>query len=150
MSIKEQLTADMREAMKSGDRSRLSVLRYVLGEIQTQEKAGKSAVEFSDEQVRSVLTKQVKQRRDSADIYTKAGQPDRATVETQEADILETYLPSQMAEQEVADLVDVVIAEQGASTMRDMGKVVKAVLARADGRTDGKTVSGLVKVRLAG
>lgn len=148
MTLKERLTTDMREAMKSKDQLRLGTLRSVLGAIQTQEKSGKTAQDFNDEQVLSVLTKQVKQRRESATIYADAGQVERATAETAEADIIEAYLPVQLSEDEVTALVDAEIAATGATTLRDMGKVVKAVLAKAEGRTDGKTVSTLVKARL--
>lgn len=149
MSIKEQLTADIRTAMKSRDELRLTTLRGVLGEIQNQEKLGKSAREFNNQEVLSVLTKQAKQRRESALIYQEAGQEDRFARESAEADIIESYLPAQLTEAEVTALVDAEIQDQGATTMRDMGKVVKAVLAKAEGRTDGKTVSTLVKARLS-
>lgn len=149
MSIKEQLTADIQTAMKNRDEIRLTTLRGVLGEIQNQEKLGKSAREFNDQEVLSVLTKQAKQRRESALIYKDAGQHDRFQRESAEAEIIESYLPTQLTEDEVAALVDAEVQNQGATTMRDMGKVVKAVLAKAEGRTDGKTVSTLVKARLS-
>lgn len=149
MSIKEQLTADIQTAMKNRDEIRLTTLRGVLGEIQNQEKLGKSAREFNDQEVLSVLTKQAKQRRESALIYKDAGQYDRFQRESAEAEIIESYLPTQLTEDEVAALVDAEVQNQGVTTMRDMGKVVKAVLAKAEGRTDGKTVSTLVKARLS-
>lgn len=149
MSIKEQLTADIQTAMKNRDEIRLTTLRGVLGEIQNQEKLGKSAREFNDQEVLSVLTKQAKQRRESALIYKDAGQDDRFQRESAEAEIIDSYLPTQLTEDEVAALVDAEVQNQGATTMRDMGKVVKAVLAKAEGRTDGKTVSTLVKARLS-
>lgn len=148
MSLKETLSADMREAMKQSNRLTLTVLRSVIGEIQTQEKAGKTSVEFDDAQVLAVLTKEAKKRRESAEIYTKADAKDRAATETAEAVIIEGYLPTQLTEDEVAALVDAAIAAEGATTLKDMGKVVKAVLAEAEGRTTGKVVSTLVRARL--
>lgn len=149
-TIKDQMTADMRTAMKGRDAFSLGVLRTVLGEIATSEKSGKTAVEFDDAAVMAFLGKEVKKRRETAEIYAGSGHQDRADVETREADLIAGYLPTPLTDAEVEALVESAITDQGATTLRDMGKVVKAVLESSQGRADGKTVSTLVKARLAG
>lgn len=147
-TLKNRLIDDRLKAMKARDTFALGVLRMVLGEISTQEKAGNVSIEFNDAMVITLLRKEVKKRQDTADIYQDAGKNDRAETEISEAAFLSAYLPTPLTDAEVEALVDGEIATQGATSIRDMGKVVQAVLATSKGRVDGKTVSTLVKARL--
>lgn len=147
--LREQLAADMKTAMRSQDKFTLGVLRSVLGEVQTAEKSGKSAQVFTDEQVAAVLRKEVKKRTDTAKIYSDAGHAERAETELNEAKVLSAYLPAELDEDAVVALIDAEVAKLDAPSMRDMGKVMKAVNAEIAGRFDGKRTSELVRARLA-
>jgi len=144
-TLKDTLKADLTTRLKAGDRPEMTVLRSVLGEIQYQEKAGKSSVEFGDAEVLSVIGKEVKKRRDTASIYTEAGQTDRAAVETFEADFLSAYLPAQLTENEIKRIIEVAIQDMDAP---NFGQVMKIVSADTRGRADGRLVSELVKAKL--
>ena len=148
-TIKDTLRADLATNLKARNELETSVLRAVLGEVQSQEKAGKTAVEFDDAKVLEVLGKLVKQRRESATIYTDAGATDRATRETAEADFLAKYLPVQLTDEEVEAYVDAAIATFDAPAMKDFGAIMKVVVAATKGRADGKVVSALVKAKIA-
>lgn len=150
-TLREQLQADLNVALKARNELATTTLRSVLGAIQTAEKSGKTAKVFSDAEVLDQVKRAVKTRRESVTIYTDAGATDRAEREAAEADLLDTYLPAQLTEVEVDALVSEVIAGfESAPTQRDFGVIMKAVLAKADGATDGKVVSALVKARLQG
>lgn len=149
MTLVERIRRDALAAMKT-DQAKSLVLRTVLGEIQTQEKAGKMAREFTDAEVEAILAKEVKKWRDVADLY--AANPEtqeRARAERADADLIAAYLPTPLTEAEIAALVDEKIAETGATTMKEMGKVIKAVVEAAGSRADGRTVSTLVRGRLS-
>lgn len=149
-TLKDRLRADLTVNLKAHNELETTTLRGVLGAVQTQEKAGKTAVEFDDAGVLKVIAKETKQRRESAVEYAGVGAEDRATRETAEADFLAQYLPTQLTAVEVEAIVDEVIAAQeNAPTMRDFGKLMKTVLASAQGRTDGNIVSEIVKRKLA-
>lgn len=148
MTILDTIRIDMNIAMKERNAFRLRVLRSVIAAIQTKEKAGKTPVELGDAEQMAVLRSEVKKRRETADIYLSAQEHQRAAEETAEADIIETYLPAIPSDEKVRKLVADVIAETGASSMRDMGAVMKAVKA-AEPMADGKLVSELVKAALA-
>lgn len=148
-TLRERLQADLAVNLKARNELPTTVIRSVLGAIQTQEKAGKTAVTFSESDVQAAVTRAVKTRRESAGIYKDAGQVDRAERESAEADFLATYLPAQLSEAEVIVLVENAIAETGATSAKDFGKVMKAVVQAASGATDGKTISALVKARLS-
>ncbi|MCQ1995649.1 GatB/YqeY domain-containing protein [Arthrobacter sp. zg-Y1171] len=152
-TLKEQLQADMKMHMKSGNRVALTTVRNVLGEITTREKSGKTPVELDDVQIVSLLQKEAAKRRDTAGIYTEAGETERAASETAEAEIIETYLPAPLTRADVEAIVDEAIADLRAGgeepTMRQMGQVMKPVTAKVAGRFDGKTVSEIVRSRLA-
>ncbi len=137
----------MKAAMKAGDKQQLSVIRMLLAAIQTREIEARA--ELSDQDVLAVIEKLVKQRNDSAKQFADADRQDRAAAELQEADILKTYLPEQLSAEEIAALVDAAIAASGASGMQDMGKVMGAIKAKAQGRADMGTLSALVKARLS-
>ncbi|MEE4163024.1 MAG: GatB/YqeY domain-containing protein [Woeseiaceae bacterium] len=146
MSLKDQLTADMKTAMKGGDKERLNVIRLILADIKRAEVDGRK--ELDDAALLGVLEKAVKQRRDSVEQFTRGGREDLATKEQAEIDILEKYLPAQLTESELDDLIDEVIAATGAESIRDMGKVMAAIKSKAAGKADMGAVSGRVKARL--
>ena len=151
-TLKEKLKTDVVTHMKAGNKTALTTVRNVLGEIETREKGGKSPVEFDDAQVTTLLQKEAAKRRDTATIYTEAGEADRAAAEVAEAEIIEAYLPQPLTAEEAAGIVDRIItglvAEQGALSMRQMGVAMKPVTAEIAGRFDGKAVSEMVRKRL--
>lgn len=152
-TLKDQLQADMKSHMKSGNRVALTTVRNVLGEINTREKSGKTPVELDDVQTVSLLQKEAAKRRDTARIYTEAGEADRAAAEIAEAEVIEAYLPAPLTREDVEAIVDRAIAqlrEAGTEpSMRQMGRVMKPVTAEVAGRFDGKAVSEIVRSRLA-
>ena len=152
-TLKDQLQADMKSHMKSGNRMALTTVRNVLGEINTREKSGKTPVELDDVQTVSLLQKEAAKRRDTARIYTEAGEADRAAAEIAEAEVIEAYLPAPLTREDVEAIVERAIAqlrEAGTEpSMRQMGQVMKPVTAEVAGRFDGKAVSEIVRSRLA-
>jgi uncharacterized protein YqeY len=149
MSTLDQLTSDLTTAMKARDTERTGVLRQIIGAVRFEAKAGAVEKELSDDEVLKILAREVKKRRDSAQIYTDAGAPERAATETSEADLIETYLPAQLSDDELAALVQAVIADVGATSVRDMGAVMKEATARAGASADGKKLSTLVRGALS-
>jgi uncharacterized protein YqeY len=148
MSIKQQLTEDMKAAMRGGDKHKLGVVRLILAAIKQREVDER--IELDDAQVLAVLEKMVKQRKDSISQYEAAGREDLAEVERAEMAVLDTYLPTKLSEAELDALIEAAIAETGASSARDMGKVVGAVKTKAAGRADMGVASARIKARLAG
>lgn len=148
MSLKEKLTADMKEAMKAREegRQRLGVIRLVRGAIRQQEIDGLR--ELDDEAVLSVISKEVKQRRDAIEEFQKGGRDDLVRQNEAEIAILMEYLPQQMTEDEVRSAVQEAIAATGASTPKDMGKVMRELMPKVKGRADGKLVNQIVRERL--
>jgi uncharacterized protein YqeY len=151
--LKERLQADVVIHMKERNKTALTTVRNVLGEIETREKSGKTPVQLDDAQVTSLLQKEAAKRRDTAGIYAEAGQPERAAAEIAEAEVIESYLPKPLSLQEVEAIVDEVLdglrAEGRELTPRQMGEVMKPVTAKVAGRFDGKEVSQLVRQKLA-
>lgn len=147
MSLKEQIQSDMKTAMKAGEKERLSVIRMLLAAIQSREIEERG--ELSDQDVLAVVEKLVKQRKDSARQFADAGRADREAAELSEAELLQGYLPAQLSAAEIAALVDEVVTATGASGMQDMGKVMGAIKAKAQGRADMGALSALVKARLS-
>ena len=147
MTLKQQLTDDMKAAMRGGDKHRLGVIRLVLAAIKQREVDDR--VEQTDALVLATLEKMLKQRRDSISQFDAAGRDDLAAVERAEMVVIETYLPAKLSETELDALIDAAIAETGASSPRDMGKVVAAVKDKAAGRADMAVVSGKIKARLS-
>jgi uncharacterized protein YqeY len=145
-SLKNQITEDMKSAMKAGEQDRLKVVRLILAAIKQVEVDKR--VELDDAAVLAVLDKMVKQRRDSVEQFEKGNREDLAAIERAEIDVLETYLPEQLSADELARMVDEVIAATGAESMRDMGKVMGQIKAMAAGRADMGAVSATVKERL--
>ena len=148
MSLKEQLTADMKEAMKNKEKERLAVIRMVRGAIRQQEIDGQK--ELGDEDVIAVISKEVKMRRDSIEEFQKGGREDLVENTQAEIDVLLPYLPAQLSEDEVRELVKAAVEQTGAATPKDMGKVMGVLMPKVKGRADGKMVNTIVKSFLHG
>jgi uncharacterized protein YqeY len=146
MSLKGNITEDMKTAMKAGDKDRLKVVRLMLAAIKQIEVDKR--VELDDAGVLAVLTKMVKQRRDSVEQFEKGNREDLASIERAEIDVIQQYLPEQLGADELAAMVDEVINETGAAGIRDMGKVMGQIKAKAAGRADMGALSAIVKERL--
>ena len=147
MSLKERITSDMTAAMKSKDAGRLSTLRMVKAAVQNREIEKGGAL--SEEEMQKALQSLVKQRRDSVEQYEKAGRAELAEKEKAEIAVIEEYLPQAASAEEIERAVAEAVAETGASSMKEMGAVMKAAQARLAGRNaDGRTVSEAVKRRL--
>jgi len=147
VSLSEQLQADMKTAMRDGDAHRRDTLRMALAAVQNAAKDKRA--DLTDEEAMAVLTRQVKTRRESIKAYTDAGRDDLAAKEQAEIDVLQPYLPEQLGEDEVRALVTEAIASIGASSPKDMGRVMTALMPKVKGRADGKLVSNLVNEELA-
>lgn len=147
MTLRERLHDDTTAAMRSGDALRRDTLRMAQSAIYNVEKA--KQVTLSEDEVLAVVTKEVKTRRESVEAFRKGGREDLATKEEAEIAILSTYLPQQLTDDELRALVDEAIAATGATTARDMGKVMGALSPKIRGRADGKVASGMVAQALA-
>ena len=149
MSLKEKLTADMKEAMKAREegRQRLGVIRMVRGAFRQQEIDGQK--ELDDDAVLAVISKEVKQRRDSIEEFKKGGREDLIAQNEAEIAVLMAYLPQQMAEGEIRKLVQDAITATGASSPKEMGKVMKELMPKVKGRADGKLVNQIVRELLS-
>ena len=146
MSLKTQLTEDMNTAMRAKDQVSLSTIRLINAAIKQFEVDERT--EADDAKVISILTKMVKQRKDSAKIYTEAGRQDLADKENAEIEILNCYLPQMMSAEEIKTVVEAVIAETGASGMADMGKVMGVLKTRLAGKADMGEVNKILKAAL--
>lgn len=148
MSLKDKLTNDMKEAMKAKQTERLSTIRQLRSAIKNKEiDLGK---ELDDDAIVSVIGTQVKQRREAAQMYRDNERPELADKEEAELAVLQDYLPAQLGEAELREIVSAVIAEVGAASLKDMGKVMPQVMARTKGVADGKLVNQLVREQLSG
>jgi uncharacterized protein len=150
MGISDQIQKDMVDAMRSRDELRLSTLRMVKAAIKNKEVDKRAPLD--DKEVQQVLATLIKQRRDSIEQFTKGGRQELADKEAAEIKLIEGYLPKAMGEEQIADVVKATIAEMGSPTMKDMGTVMKNVMAKLQAtgaRVEGKTVSDLVKKHLA-
>lgn len=146
MSLKTQLTEDMKTAMRAKDQVSLSTIRLINAAIKQFEVDERT--EADDAKVISILTKMVKQRKDSAKIYTEAGRQDLADKENAEIEILNRYLPQMMSAEEIKTVVEAAIAETGASGMADMGKVMSVLKTRLAGKADMGEVNKVLKAAL--
>lgn len=143
MGVAEKLTQDIKSAMLAKDADRLSTLRMLksaIGYVQIEKKTES----LPDADVVAIVQKEVKKRRDSVEQYEKGGRPELAEKEKKEIAVLEEFLPKPLSSEELEQLVKATITEVGATSKKDMGAVIKAVQAKAAGRADGKTISGLV------
>jgi uncharacterized protein YqeY len=149
MSLSKEIMTAMKEAMKAKDQNALSSLRAVKSAILLAQTETGSKEELTEEQELKILQKQVKQRKDSAAIFSEQGREDLAAPELAQAAVIAKFLPAQMSAEEVAVVVSEVIAATGAQGMKDMGKVMGMVNGRLAGKADGKTISGIVKEKLS-
>lgn len=147
MSLKQQLTDDMKTAMKAGDKHSLGVIRLVNAAIKQREVDER--IELDDAAVLAVLEKMVKQRKDSVSQFEAAGREDLAVIERDEIVVIERYLPAKLGEAEVLAAIDAAIAETGAAGPADMGKLMGVLKPRLAGQADMGQVSALVKQRFA-
>ena len=146
MSLKDQITEDMKSAMKAGDKDRLKVVRLIRAAIKQIEIDKR--IELDDAAVLIVLDKMVKQRRDSVEQFQKGNRNDLADIELAEIVVLEDYLPEQLSDEELDAMIDEAISATGAETIRDMGKVMGQIKAKAAGAADMGAVGAKVKARL--
>lgn len=152
-ALKEQLRADLTEAMKAKDKLRTATLRMVLAAIQSEEVSGKQARELSDDEVLKVLARESRKRGEAAQIYITNGRGELAANERAEATVIDEYLPTQLNDDELANVVNTAIAQVAeangdAPGMKQMGQVMKAATEIAAGRADGARISAFVKDRL--
>jgi uncharacterized protein YqeY len=147
MSLKERITEDMKSAMRSGEKERLGQIRMLQAAIKQREVDER--IMLDDAQVTAVLEKMIKQRREAITQFEAGGRADLAAKEITEIALLQGYLPEQLAPAELEALVAAAIAESGATTVKDMGKVMALVKARAAGRADMGAASALIKSKLA-
>lgn len=149
--LREKINEGMKEAMKSGDKLRLSTLRLVNAAIKNAEIEARTAnKKLGDEELLGLLQKLIKQRRESAELYDKGGRKELADQERGEIAVIEEFLPQQMSEQEAKAAIAEVIKQEGATGIKDMGKVMSALKAAYAGRMDFAKASALVKSQLAG
>ena len=151
MTISEQIQKDMVDAMRNRDELRLSTLRMVKSAIKLKEVDKRAPLD--DKETQQILATLIKQRRDSIEQFTKGGRQELADKEAAEITMIEHYLPKAMGEEQIAEAVKATIAEMGSPTMKDMGTVMKNVMAKLQAtgaRVEGKTVSDLVKKSLSG
>lgn len=145
--LRERFTADMKEAMKAGEKGRLGAIRLIQATLKDKdiEARGAGKEPLSDEEILAMLQKMVKQRQESITMYEQGGRTELAQQEKDEVAVITTYLPQQMDEAESKAAIEAAIAETGAASMKDMGKVVGALRAKYAGRMDFARASGLVK-----
>ncbi len=150
MPLKDRLRADLTAAMKNRDEVRTRTLRMALTSVSNEEVAGKAVRELSDDEVLKILAREAKRRREAATAFQDAGRDEQAAAERAEDAVLSDYLPAQLSDAEVTDLVAAAIAETGASGMAAMGQVMKTVTPRVAGRAEGSRVAAEVRRQLAG
>lgn len=142
----ERIQDELKTSLRAGNSARTSALRLLLAALQ---KAAKDGGEVTDEREQAVLRRERKQRVEAAEAFEAAGRADRAAAERAELDVIDEFLPAGLSGEELARLVDEAISETGASSMRDMGKVMGLVTQRSGGRADGRAASELVRARLS-
>lgn len=146
MDLKTTVQNDMKAAMKAGQPDKVGTLRMLISEIKKREIDKKSPLDEGE--IHKTISSMLKQRQDSIEAFVKGNRPDLADKERSEAEILKTYLPAQLSAAEVEALVVAAISESGASGPSDIGKVMKAALAKAGGKADGKLVNELARAKL--
>jgi len=143
---RQRILDDIKVAMKSGEKSRLGTLRSISAAIKQREIDER--IELGEDDTIALLDKLLKQRRESIAQYSKAGRDDLVEVEQHEAELIQTYLPAQLTDDEIAQVIDAAIEQSGAASMKDMGKVMAAVKPKLQGRADMGSVSQVIKARL--
>jgi uncharacterized protein YqeY len=144
-SLKAQLQHDLHDAMRDRDKVRAGTLRMALTAVTTAEVAGDEARELDDDEVVKILAKEAKKRRESADAYAAAGRDELAAAEEAELGVLEEYLPAQLGDNDLLAVVERAISTTGATSLREMGQVMKVAQAEVAGRADGGRVAAAVK-----
>ena len=150
MALKEKLQTDLTASMRARDEVRSSTIRMILTAIKNEEVSGKEARDLSDAEVITVLSREAKKRREAAEAFEQAGAADRAANEKAEGVILAEYLPAQLSEVELKEMIAAAITESGATGPQQMGLVMKLIQPKIAGRADGGPVSSLVKAALSG
>lgn len=145
-ALKQRITEDMKAAMRAGEKTRLGTIRLILSAIKQVEVDTRKTLDDND--VLAILDKMVKQRRESISQYEKAGRDELAAQEQAEIDIIQGYLPEQLSEDEIDSLIDEAIAQTGANSLRDMGKVMGILKPKMQGRADMGAVSARIKQQL--
>ena len=146
MTLREKITEDMKTAMKARESEKLAAIRLLLSEMKRKEVDER--IELTDDMVLAIIEKMLKQRRDSIEQFKAGNRPDLVAKEEFEVGVLSGYMPAQMSDAEVAAILEGVIAETGATSAKDMGKVMNALRPKVAGRADMGKLSGLVKARL--
>ncbi|HCE76177.1 MAG TPA: glutamyl-tRNA amidotransferase [Dehalococcoidia bacterium] len=144
--LRETIDSDLKEAMRNREALKRTVLRTMLSEIRNAEINSQTTLD--DEGIISVLTKQVQQRKDSVEAYEAANRQDLVAKETEEINIISVYLPEQLPQEEIEQIIDSAIAQSGASSLDDMGKIMGLVMPQVRGRADGKIVNTIVTSKL--
>jgi len=148
-TLKQRLQDDLTAAMKSRDELRAATIRLTLSAITNEEVAGKAARQLSDDEVLKVITREAKKRREAAEAFAQGGRAESAERERAEGEVLAAYLPQQLSDEELAELVRAAVAESGASGPKAMGAVMKVVNPKVAGRAEGGRVAAEVKRQLA-
>lgn len=149
MPLRDRLSADLKDAMRARDAVRLRTIRSLRSAIQSADIDARGSEGLDEEAVLAVVAKQAKQRRDAIAQYQEAGRDDLVQTEQEELDLIETYLPAQMSDDELAAAVDAIVAETGASGMGDMGRVMGQAMGRLKGKAEGARVQQAVRQRLS-
>ena len=150
MGLKETLKSDLTEAIRSSNKVISGTIRMVLTAITNEEVSGKEARVLTEDEIITVLSREAKKRREAAEEFAKANRPDKSAEEKAEGEVIATYLPAQLSEDDVKKMIAAAISTTGAAGPADMGKVMGAIKGQIAGRADGSLVSSLVKAALAG
>jgi len=149
MGLKEQIAADLKDAMRVGDDARKRALRTLIASITQAEKAGKEARTLSDEEILGVIAKEAKKREEAIEAYGRGGRADLVAAERAELEVLRAYMPRQLTREEIEARAREIIAQVGATGPRDMGKVMGPLMAELRGRADGRLVNQVVRELLS-
>lgn len=147
MNLQTEISAALKDAMRAKDEAKLASLRLVLTAIKNREKEVRRSLE--NPEIISLISTQIKQRKESIDHYRKAGRDDLVKAEESELQILQAYMPEELSAEEMSQALDEVISEVGAVSIKDMGKVMKAAMAKLAGRADGRVINEMVKAKLS-
>jgi len=148
MSLKDKINEDLKSAMKSGDKTRLETIRMLRAQILEFEKSG-AGRDMNDDDAMKILLSAAKKRKESIEIYEKAGRKELADKEAKEIEIIQEYLPKQLTKEDAEAIVSKIIADLGVTSAKEMGKVMPAVMKELKGKIDGKIINELVKQKLA-
>jgi uncharacterized protein YqeY len=148
MSLQETISAALKGAIRAKDRAAITSLRLLLTAMKVREK--ETCRSLRDNEILAVISSQIKQRREAIEQFRKGGREDLVRAEENELRVLQSYLPAQLSEEDLAKTIDGIIAGVGAVSAKDMGKVMKAAMAKLAGRADGRTVNAVVKAKLGG